>query len=113
MQKRILRVNQLIQKELSQIVLKEVEFPSNLLVTITRVQTSSDLKEVKVYVSCLPDDEVSRVLQILGKLVYPLQKKLNKRLKMKPIPRIKFVQEFKTREAGRVEELLEEIKNNY
>jgi len=29
---------------------------------------------------------------------------------MRPIPRIKFLEEKKTREAGRIEEILEELK---
>ena len=58
----------------------------------------------------MPEGETSKVLQILDKLIYFLQQKLNKRLKMRPTPRIQFVEEKVTREAGRVEELLEEIQ---
>lgn len=110
MSKRILRVNQLIQKELSKIILREIDFPPRVLVTLTRVETSLDLNEVKVYVSCLPEKESQKTLSILERETYHLQKILDKRLKMKIIPKIKFVEEFKTREAGEIEELLEKIK---
>jgi len=110
MTKRVLRVNQLIQRELSQIILREVEFPSGILVTITRVETSPDLKETKVFISSIPDDQTPKILEILNKLIYQLQQGLNKRLNMKPVPRIRFVKEAKTKEAGRIEELLEQIK---
>jgi len=110
MKKRILQVNQLIQRELSRILLREIEFPSGCLVTVTRVEVSPDLSEAKVYVSCLPEEKNAQVLKILENRVYDLQQELNKRLTMKKTPRIKFIQEKKTKEAGRIEELLEKIK---
>jgi len=107
---RIQRINQLIKKELSQIILKEIEFPQGVLVTVTRVETVSDLKESNIWISALPEEKLKRVLEILNKNIYFLQQKLNKRLKMRPLPRIKFLEERKTREAGQVEEILEELK---
>jgi len=108
--KRILRVNQLIQKELSQIILREIEFPKDLLVTITRVETSPNLAETRVYISSLPEDKSEIALNSLNSQIYEVQQKLNKRLKMKIVPRIIFKMEMKTKEAGRVEEILEKIK---
>jgi len=107
--KRNLRVNQLIKKELAQIILREINFPKDLLVTVTRVETSANLIQAKVYISVLPINKSTQVLEILNKHIYDIQQKLNKRLKMRPIPRIIFVQEKKTQEAGRIEELLEKI----
>lgn len=110
MSKRTSRVNQLIRQELSQIILRETEFPNDVLVTITRVETASNLIESKVYISVMPEEKTSKVFQILSRKIYELQQKLNKRLKMRPIPRIKFIEEKETAEAGRIEELLEELK---
>ncbi len=104
------RVNQLIKKELGQIFLRELDFPKNVLVTITRVETSSNLIHSKIYISVLPEDGATQVLQILNGQIYEIQQFLNKRLRMRPIPKINFVEEKVTREAGRIEELLEEIK---
>ncbi len=132
MSNRIQRVNSLIKNELSQILLKEVDFPKNVLVTITQVEVSNNLSQAKVHISVMlarplrlakqggrvrrslgeggPEEQVDRVFKILNRQIYDLQQKLNKRLEMRPIPRIKFVKEEKTSEAARVEELLEEIK---
>ena len=112
--KRNLRVNQLIKKELAQIILREINFPKDLLMTVTRVETSANLIQAKIYISVLPINKNSQVLEILNHQIYALQQKLNKRLKMRPIPRIIFVQEKKTQEAARIEELLEKIhKKNF
>ena len=110
MSNRILRINELIQKELGQIILREIEFPKNTLVTITRVETSPDLSQVKVYISCLPENQSDRVLWVLKRQGYHIQHKLNKRLETKIIPRIRFVKELKTMQAGKVEEILEKLK---
>ena len=110
MSKRIQQVNALIKRELSQILLREIEFSPNVLVTITRVETSSNLIESNIWVSTLPEEKLKRSLEILNKNIYILQQKLNQRLKMRPIPRIKFLEERKTSEAGKVEKILEELK---
>jgi len=110
MAKRIQRVNQLIKKELSQILLREVDFPKDLLVTITRVETLNDLSEARVFISVMPESQAKRILAILNRQIYQLQQKINKRLRMRPIPKIIFCEEKTTVEAGRIEEILEELK---
>lgn len=111
MSNRLQRVNALIKKELSQIFLKEVDFPKDVLVTITRCESSKDLNQAKVYISVMPEDNIDKVFEILDRRIYDIQQTLNRRLKMRPIPRIEFQKEEKTEEAARVEELLEEVKN--
>ncbi len=112
MPKRLQRVNQLIKKEISKILLREVDFPADVLITVTRVESSTDLKQAKVYISCLPEEKTSKIFQILNQQIYELQQKLNQRLQMRPTPRIKFIEEKETKEAGRIEEILEKIKKN-
>ena len=110
MTKRLQRVNQLIKKELSQIILREIEFPAGVLVTITRVESASNLIQAKVFISVIPEEKILEVLQILNYQIYELQQKINKRLKMRPVPRLKFLGEKKTNEAGRIEAILEGLK---
>jgi ribosome-binding factor A len=110
MGKRIERVNQLIKEELSGIILREIELPAGILLTLTRVETSVDLNQTKVFISVIPENKRKRVLKALEKSIYDLQQKLNKRLNMRPVPRIWFVEEKETAEAGRIEEILEELK---
>jgi len=110
MSQRIQRVNQLIKKELSQILLKEFDFPKDILVTLTRVKTSIDLNEVKVCVSVIPEREIKKIIKLLNRNLRQIQQKIGERLEMRIIPKIRFVEETKTREAARIDELLEKIK---
>jgi len=111
MTKRIQRVNELIKKEISQLILREVEFPKNVFVTVTRVETSPDLRESKVFISVLTQEDKSMVFTLLNREIYALQQKINKRLKMRPIPKILFLEEKRTAEAGKIEEILEKLKS--
>lgn len=107
---RVQGVNSLIKNELSRILLREADFPENVLVTLIGVDTSTDLGQAKVYISAIPDNKIGEVFEILNKNIYKLQQKLNRRLKMRPIPRIVFKIEEKTEKAGKIEEILERLK---
>jgi ribosome-binding factor A len=110
MSERVLKVNELIKKELGQILLKEGDFPPNILITITRVETSANLIQSKVYVAIIPDVQTKNILKALNNQIYFIQQKLNKLLKMRPIPKIIFLEEKETKKAGRVEKILEKLK---
>ena len=110
MANRISRVNELIKREVSKILIREVEFPKDILTTVTRVETSSNFIQSKVYISVIPENQIIKVLKILNQQIFGIQQILNKRLKMRPIPKIKFVEEKEVKEAAKIEQLLGEIK---
>lgn len=107
---RIQKVNELLKRELGKIILKELEFPRDTLITITNVESSPDLREAKIWISVIPGNQISLALQVLKKNIYDLQKKLDKRLKMRPVPRIEFLKESKSEEAQKIEEILDKIR---
>jgi len=107
---RLEKVNSLIQHELGNIFLKEIDvFPGTLL-TITRVECSTSLFQCKVFISVIPEDSFDNVLALLGRRIYDIQQILNKKLKMRPVPRIEFLKETKIKEASRIKELLAKIR---
>ncbi|MDP2910397.1 MAG: 30S ribosome-binding factor RbfA [bacterium] len=110
MSNRIEKVNALIKKELSLILLREMDFSKDALITVTRVEAVPNLSEAKIYISTMPENKSDRVQEILKRKVYYIQQCLNKRLKMRPIPKIGFKKEGRTEQADRVEELLEQLK---
>ncbi len=112
MSNRLPKVNELIKRELSGILLKESEFSKDVLVTITRVETSANLQQTKVYISVMPEEKIKEVLQVLNRNIYDFQQKLNKRLSMRPVPKIQFIEEKETKTVGRIEQLLEKIKRS-
>lgn len=110
MNKRLSQVNELIKRELSQILLRELDFPEKVLVTITDVKTSSNLSQVRVWISAIPESHSEKVLRILNKQIYFIQQVLNKRLNMRPVPKIVFAREKQFSEAARIEQVLDKMK---
>ena len=107
---RIEKVNSLIQQELGALILKEIDIFPGILLTITRVECSNNMFQSKVYISVMPEDKFDEVLSLLERHIWSLQQMLNKKMKMRPVPRIEFLKETKTKEAGRIDELLMKIK---
>ena len=69
-----------------------------------------NIQEAKVYLSIMPDERSEEVFNFVNKSIYGIQQDLNKRLRMRPVPKIIFQREGKTKQAARIEEILEEIK---
>jgi|WetSurMetagenome_2_1015567.scaffolds.fasta_scaffold728648_2 ribosome-binding factor A len=110
MSKRLERINELIKEEISRLILEEIEFSPDVLVTVTRVDTASDLLDTNVFVSVLPDNERYGSVVFLRRKTGLLQHKMNGILKMKPLPRLHFLEEKETSKAGRIEEILAQLK---
>ncbi|MFH0791649.1 MAG: 30S ribosome-binding factor RbfA [bacterium] len=107
------RINQLIKKEISFALEREADFSKGTLVTLTRVDTSANLIQAKVFISVFPEDRTEEILGILQKRVYHFQQLFNKRVKMRPVPKLIFIAEKQTVEAGRIDELLAQIKREH
>ncbi|MEA3452757.1 MAG: 30S ribosome-binding factor RbfA [Patescibacteria group bacterium] len=112
MSERIIRLNELFKREISNILLKEESFDKNMLVTVTRVDISPELSGAKIFISVMPEEKRKEVLDFLKKDIYHIQQELNKRLYLKKIPRIVFYEESKVEEAARIEELISKIHKN-
>ena len=110
MSQKIAQINELLKREVSGILLKEESFDRNVLVTVTRVATTVDLAEAKVFISVIPEDQRKEVLYSLRKDIYIIQQKLNKKLCLRKIPKIVFYEEKSVEQAARIEELLEGLK---
>jgi len=111
MPQRIKRVNELLRHEISQLLLKEIDF-GNALVTITKVESSSDLRQAKIKISVMPTEQNERVLHILERNIFHLQQLLNKKLTMKIVPKIIFEIDKAEIKAQQIEKLLQEIKKS-
>ena len=106
---RLEKVNSLLEHEISKIILRDFYFEGSM-VTLTHVDSSANLIEAKVYISVFPEKNVDKVVEILNKGAYSVQQKINKLLRMRPIPKIKFVKDETISRAGKVEGLLSQLK---
>ena len=106
---RIKQINELVKEELGSIIAKEIEFSSGNLVTISKVETSPDLKHSNISLSILPFSAHKEVRQVIEQEKSNIQKLLNSRLKMKFSPRIHFRLDESEEKAGYITDLLDTI----
>ena len=86
---RIATINQEIQKELSSL-LRNVKDPrvQDCMISVTRVETTPDLRWAKVYVSFLQEDKAADALKGLKSAAGYLRRQLGSNLKLRYAPEI-------------------------
>ena len=86
---RINRINEEIQKELSSLIrsLKDPRI-QNTMISITRVETTPDLRYTKVYVSFLQEDRAADALKGLQSAAGYLRRELGSSLNLRYTPQI-------------------------
>lgn len=109
MSQRIEKINKLIGRIVSDIITRELNLKSGVFVTISKVDTSSDLRYTSVFISIFPPSETNYVTQTLEKEMYKIQGSLNKKLKTKFLPRIRFKIDTTESKADEIEKLLKKI----
>ncbi len=89
--KRINGINQEIQKELSNL-LRTVKDPriQDVMISITRVETTPDLRWTKVYVSFLQEDKVKDAMAGLKSAAGYLRRQLGTNLQLRYAPEIQW-----------------------
>lgn len=107
---RISKINEVLKEQLGPIILREVETPPNVLITINKIETTRDLNEAKIFISVFPEKELFNMLDILNKSVYNLHQILNKKIHLRKTPKLRFLQDNETEQDLRMEHILDKIK---
>lgn len=113
MERRIEQINDLIREELGKIVDKNIDMPEATMVTLTHAVTSPDKHYADVFISVMPLQREKEVLDIFAERIGEIQHMLNRKLRMRPVPRIKFVTDAGEKKRERIESLLtkEDLKD--
>lgn len=110
---RVSRVEREIQQILAQYILRNITFPAGVLVTVTRVQSTKELRTAKVFLSFMGDDSVQEeAFEALEERRQLVQQHLNKSMHMKFVPRISFVVDKGLDHMLRIEGLLRDIEDS-
>lgn len=109
---RIIRINELLKREIADLLEKEKFSSNRVLVSVTEVKTSSDLRHACVFISVFGDDSSvkKRVLRFLGKNRYNLQKKISRDIILKYTPVLEFKLDEKVEKGDRVLAVLAELE---
>ena len=108
MKHRMLRINEVVKRELSILITREITF-ENALVTINQVDVTSDLKSAHVYVSVLGAGRVEAMNKLEENRAM-LQADLARHVVLKYTPHLIFHLDDSVERGARVIEILQEIE---
>jgi ribosome-binding factor A len=110
MKHRQLRVNELVKRELSAIIAREVTF-EGVLVSVNAVDVTPDLKSAHVFVSILGSANRASVIDKLEAHRPALQAELSRHVVLKYTPHLVFHLDNSIERGARVLEILQDLQN--
>ena len=112
---RQLRVGELVKQNLGQLFLRnEAKIPlfNTKLITVTEVRMTPDLKTARVYVIPLGGIDTKETVKILTEYSHLVRRALSKRLDIKFLPKLTFVEDNSFEYAEKIEKIIKENKFN-
>lgn len=109
MSNRIEKINDLVRQNVDEILLKELSLKEGIFITIAKVDTTPDLRYTRIFVSIFPEKEISYAIKTLEKELYKIQGLLNKKLHLRPLPKVEFKLDTTEQKADEIEKLLKTL----
>jgi ribosome-binding factor A len=112
---RQLRVGELVKQNLGELFIRnEAKIPSvnSKLITVTEVRMTPDLKTARVYVIPLGGEHAKETVIILTEYSHLVRKALSKRLDIKFLPKLTFVEDNSFEYAEKIEKIIKKNKEN-
>src|ERR1044071_2062748 len=109
MKHRQLRLNELVKRELSGIIVREMNF-EGALVSINDVDVTPDMKSAHVFVSVLGSTQRENVINKLEENRPALQAELSRKVVLKYTPHLVFHLDNSIERGARVIEIMQEIE---
>lgn len=105
------RVAQAIQKEISQMVLRELKDPRLGFVTITQIEVTKDLRIARVFYSVMGNEPARQSSQrALEAAKGFIRKRLGERLRLRYTPELQFILDDSIEKHLRITKLLNDLK---
>jgi len=114
MTRRVERLNYLIRQEISDMIRRDIKDPRlSCLLSVTRVDTSEDLSQAKVYISVMgSDDEKKRAMEGLSSASGFLYRELRERLSLRHTPQLIFYRDDSIEQGARILHLMKQVSDN-
>ena len=112
---RQLRVGELVKQNLGELLIRnEAKIPglNSKLVTVTEVRMTPDLKTARVYVIPLGGIDTKETVRILTEYSHLVRRALSKRLDIKFLPKLTFVEDNSFEYAEKIERIIKKNKQN-
>ena len=112
---RQLRVGELVKQNLGELFIRneaKIPFINSKLITVTEVRMTPDLKTARVYVIPLGGSGAKEFVKILTEYSHLVRKALSKRLDIKFLPKLTFVEDNSFEYAEKIERLIKKNKEH-
>ena len=112
---RQLRVGELVKQNLGEIFIRnEAKIPSinTKVITVTEVRMTPDLKTARAYVIPLGGKHMTEMVSILTEYSHLVRRALSKKLDMKFLPKLTFVEDNSFEYAEKIERLIKKNNND-
>ena len=112
---RQLRVGELVKQNLGELLIRnEAKIPliNSKLITVTEVRMTPDLKTARVYVIPLGGIETKETVRILTENSHLVRRALSKRLDIKFLPKLTFVEDNSFEYAEKIEKIIQDNNKN-
>ncbi len=106
---RIGRINDDIKRELASMIPTLKDPRVRGLISITRVDTTTDLRYCKVYVSILNKDDVQEVMRGLKSSAGYLRRELGRRMTLRYTPELQFIADDSIDRGARLIQMMNEL----
>lgn len=108
---RMIKINDEIQKELSEIIRTEIKDPRiSVITSVLKVDTTSDLKYCKVYISVLGDEEQKQeVINVLKNAAGFIRKQIAHNINLRNTPEFKFELDNSLEHGIKMTKLIDEL----
>ena len=106
---RQLRVGELVKQSIGEVFIRnEAKIPTlnTKLITVTEVRMTADLKSARVYVIPLGGKHITETVSVLTDFAHLVRKALSKKLDIKFLPRLAFVEDNSFEYAEKIERLI-------
>jgi len=104
------RVGDLIQRELSDLLAREVRDPRVGMITLTSVDVSPDMSHAKVYFTLLDKAHLDQVQDGLRRAAGFLRTQLARRIKLYSVPELRFQYDESIERADHLSRLIDSVK---
>jgi ribosome-binding factor A len=110
MSNRTVRVNELVQREISDILRKRYQSEA-VAITIAEVRVSPDLRDARVFVAVVGDEETAQLkLRWLRSKAIEIREEVSRRIVLKYLPKFEYVLDESAIRGARILKMLDEIE---
>jgi ribosome-binding factor A len=107
---RIRQINNALRDYMAVAIMRQVELPVGVVVSVTKVHTTADLRHAQVFLSIVPDNLAGSTLQLIKQQLSAIVTDVVDHITFRLVPQFHFKLDDTERKAAQIEALLDSLK---